>query len=94
MVARGALALLALALVTGCSSSGSEEPTPSARAEKSRPARDRLQPARCPAELGNCATASGRILYVERVDPDGDGDAHFVLVSRAAITGPGSRSLT
>ena len=46
-------------------------------------------PARCPAELGNCATASGRIIYVERVDPDGDGDAHFVLVSREAITGPG-----
>jgi hypothetical protein len=26
---------------------------------------------------------------VERVDPDGDGDAHFVLASREAITGPG-----
>jgi hypothetical protein len=23
------------------------------------------------------------------VDPDGDGDAHFVLASREAITGPG-----
>jgi hypothetical protein len=89
VVARGALALLALALVTGCSSSGSEEPTPSARAENPRPARDRLQPARCPAELSNCRSASGRIIYVERVDPDGDGDAHFVLISREAITGPG-----
>jgi hypothetical protein len=33
--------------------------------------------------------ASGRILYVERVDPDGDGDAHFVLASRQAVTAPG-----
>jgi hypothetical protein len=28
-------------------------------------------------------------VYVERVDPDGDGDAHFVILSRASITGPG-----
>ena len=33
--------------------------------------------------------ASGRIIYVERVDPDGDGDAHFVLASRESITAPG-----
>ena len=89
---------VALALVAaGCSNNGSsEEPAAPAResgsetrAEVTRPAPERLRHARCPAELGNCATASGRILYVERVDPDGDGDAHFVLVSRAAITGPG-----
>jgi hypothetical protein len=29
------------------------------------------------------------VIYVERVDPDGDGDAHFVLASRQAITAPG-----
>jgi hypothetical protein len=28
-------------------------------------------------------------MYVERVDPDGDGDAHFVLLSREGITAPG-----
>jgi hypothetical protein len=33
--------------------------------------------------------ASGRIVALERVDPDGDGDAHFVLLSREAITAPG-----
>jgi hypothetical protein len=49
----------------------------------------RLEPARCPPNLSNCRTASGRIVYVERVDPDGDGDAHFVLSSRQAITLPG-----
>ena len=48
-----------------------------------------LEPSHCPPQLSNCRTASGRIAYVERVDPDGDGDAHFVLISRAGITLPG-----
>ncbi len=48
-----------------------------------------LEPARCPADLTGCVSASGRIIYVERVDPDGDGDAHFVLASSDSITGPG-----
>ncbi len=46
-------------------------------------------PLRCPPEALNCETASGRILYIERVDPDGDGDAHFVLFSGEGITAPG-----
>lgn len=29
------------------------------------------------------------MIYVERVDPDGGGDAHLVLASREAITAPG-----
>ncbi|MGI9021567.1 MAG: hypothetical protein ACR2G3_12770 [Solirubrobacterales bacterium] len=29
------------------------------------------------------------MLYVERVDPDGDGDAHFVLLSDESVTAPG-----
>lgn len=37
----------------------------------------------------NCRAASGRIVYVEAVDPDGDGDAHFVLAGRDSITAPG-----
>jgi hypothetical protein len=48
-----------------------------------------LEPATCPAGAGNCRAATGRVIYVERVDPDGDGDAHFVLASRDSITGPG-----
>jgi hypothetical protein len=43
----------------------------------------------CPPALENCESATGRIVYVERVDPDGDGDAHFVLASRQSVTGPG-----
>jgi hypothetical protein len=48
-----------------------------------------LEPATCPPNAGNCRSATGRVLYVERVDPDGDGDAHFVLASRQSITAPG-----
>jgi hypothetical protein len=29
------------------------------------------------------------VIYVEAVDPDGDGDAHFVLTSAQSITAPG-----
>ena len=49
----------------------------------------RVEPATCPSAAGNCRRASGVVLYVERVDPDGDGDAHFVLASRQSITAPG-----
>jgi hypothetical protein len=49
----------------------------------------RVHPARCPPGLAGCESASGRIVYVERVDPDGDGDAHFVLASLDGITAPG-----
>ena len=97
-------AVLALALFVCACSSGDEKARPSATREsradgerrEPRPQpRTRPQPrprpahARCPSGLANCSTASGRILYVERVDPDGDGDAHFVLLSRHGISAPG-----
>ena len=43
----------------------------------------------CPSGASNCRSASGRIVYLEAVDPDGDGDAHFVLLSDQGITAPG-----
>jgi hypothetical protein len=46
-------------------------------------------PAECYPGASNCESATGRIIYVERVDPDGDGDAHLVLVGRDGITAPG-----
>ena len=55
---------------------------------ESRPAAP-VEPARCPADLQGCRTASGTIIYVEAVDPDGDGDAHFILASREGISAPG-----
>jgi hypothetical protein len=48
-----------------------------------------VEPATCPPGAGNCRSATGVVLYVERVDPDGDGDAHFILASRQSITAPG-----
>jgi hypothetical protein len=49
----------------------------------------KLRPASCPPSLAKCRVASGRIVYVERVDPDGDGDAHFVLASGEDVTTTG-----
>ena len=46
-------------------------------------------PAHCPSEIPECREAEGRIVYVERVDPDGDGDAHFVIADPQGITLPG-----
>jgi hypothetical protein len=45
--------------------------------------------AQCPPGLAGCRTVSGRIVYVEAVDPDGDGDAHFVLADSDGVTGFG-----
>ncbi len=58
------------------------------KAGRDEPTRSGPKP-RCPPGGGNCRVADGRILYVERVDPDGDGDAHFVLASSESVTGPG-----
>jgi hypothetical protein len=46
-------------------------------------------PAQCPPGVPECREAEGRIVYVERVDPDGDGDAHFVIRDPQGITLPG-----
>lgn len=55
---------------------------------RSRPA-ETVAPSRCPPEVPECAETEGRIVYVEAVDPDGDGDAHFVIVDAQSITLPG-----
>jgi hypothetical protein len=73
-------------LAAGCG--GEDEAEPEPRAERPAPSKP-VPRAECPRDLTGCRTASGRILYVERVDPDGDGDAHFVLASRQGITAPG-----
>jgi hypothetical protein len=43
----------------------------------------------CPPDLSNCVVASGRVIYVEAVDPDGDGDAHFITESEEGVTAAG-----
>ncbi len=89
-----ALAAVAAALIVLAVYPSEPEDPPAARADTDgqpppKETRSTLRRARCPAGLSGCRAASGRILYVERVDPDGDGDAHFVLASSASITAPG-----
>jgi len=80
--------------VAGCG--GEPEPAPEAnvpsaatpQAAKPRAAQPSVRRARCPAAAANCAAVTGRVLYVEAVDPDGDGDAHYVLAG-GDVTGPG-----
>jgi hypothetical protein len=97
-VARRSLALLVLVVVAGCGGGSAatkppERPPAQARSperDAERSSKPRWPPAaRCPAGLAGCRTARGTVLYVERVDPDGDGDAHLVLASSASISGPG-----
>ena len=52
------------------------------------PATKSVAPSHCPPGLPSCRSTEGRIVYVERVDPDGDGDAHFVVVDPQGITLP------
>ncbi len=78
---------------SGSATVGGGESTPAtqpaaATSTTTEPAARALVPPPCPPS-DNCERASGEILYVERVDPDGDGDAHFVLLSRESITAPG-----
>ncbi len=55
---------------------------------RGKPAAERVAPSHCPSGLSGCRSTEGRIVYVERVDPDGDGDAHFVVTDPQGITLP------
>jgi hypothetical protein len=59
-------------------------PTP-APAPKPRAAVPR---ARCAAGVPECRAVRGRVVLVERVDPDGDGDLHVVVLD-GSVTAPG-----
>lgn len=96
----GVLVAVALALsfaASGCggteSEAGSNAAEGKARSgtagEETRRGVDTVTPSHCPASLSSCRSAEGRIVYVERVDPDGDGDAHFVIRDPQGITLPG-----
>ncbi len=87
--------------ISGCGSGGdttsSTGPPPTSTVERSSPPKHRDKPAvverveasHCQSGLPSCRTTEGRIVYVERVDPDGDGDAHFVVIDSQGITLPG-----
>jgi hypothetical protein len=74
------LVATALALTVGCGEDSASRSTAPPEA---------VRPSRCPPDLPVCRNAEGRIVYVERVDPDGDGDAHFVIADPQGITLPG-----
>lgn len=70
--------------------SGDDAPPQAREPEPKRPPAPRVAPVRCPADAPpGCASARGRVLYVEAVDADGDGDAHLVLASAEGISAPG-----
>jgi hypothetical protein len=76
--------LVSAALLGGCGSgSGDDRPGVSAGTPTATPRaaakHATVRRAHCGAGAGNCAAVTGRVLYVEAVDPDGDGDAHYVL---------------
>jgi hypothetical protein len=57
--------------------------------DRGKPGPARVAASHCPADLPSCRTTRGSVVYVERVDPDGDGDAHFVVADSQGITLPG-----
>jgi hypothetical protein len=73
---------------TDGSTSDDPEPADPAGPEDTEP-EAALPPTVCPPDVPGCVSATGRVLYVEKVDPDGDGDAHFVTASKESVTGPG-----
>jgi hypothetical protein len=93
------IALLALALLAGCGSDDTSNTDPeTARPQKSTPRvpsrglgdqagpSETVEPSHCPDGHPACRVTVGRIVYVERVDADGDGDAHFVIRDPQGIT--------
>ena len=48
------------------------------------PVRD-VRRVRCPDDVPGCRAVRGTVVYVERVDPDGDGDLH-VVVDAGSVT--------
>jgi hypothetical protein len=66
--------------------------TLTAPAPASRPAAPAFAPARCPEGVPGCRTVTGTVVFVERVDPDGDGDLH-VVVTGQSISLPGLTSV-
>ena len=78
-------ALLAVLPAPGASATP-EAPRAAASAATERAT---LRRARCPEGVRGCRTAIGRVVLVESVDPDGDGDLHVVVFGRDGITAPG-----
>jgi hypothetical protein len=96
------VALACAALLTAASGCGADSGTNDGDAQRpqaanrptppqhhAKPAAEQVAPSHCQPGLPSCRTTEGWITYVERVDPDGDGDAHFVVIDSQGITLPG-----
>ncbi len=81
-----------IASLSGCGSDPGEpaaDPAPQRDRRDAPDAPTPPRPPRCPPEAANCKVATGSVLTLEAVDPDGDGDAHLILLSPQGITAPG-----
>lgn len=84
-----------LALAVALAACGKDQPPPRAAmpaptvsaTPTPKPRRD-VRRARCPDGASGCRAVRGTVVYVESVDPDGDGDLH-VIVDGSSITLPG-----
>jgi hypothetical protein len=92
----GGFLVAAVLVADGCSERLVESETSAERAppviergDRKPPPDQRVEPSRCPPEVPECAETEGEIFYIEAVDPDGDGDAHFVIWDSQSITLPG-----
>jgi hypothetical protein len=88
---RALLALLAgaVALFAGGCGGATTSTIDTHRADPKPGPRATVEPSSCPSGVAGCRSARGRIVYFERIDPDGDGDAHFVIADAQGITLPG-----
>jgi hypothetical protein len=90
-------AVVAAALPIDDDRRGAAEPGPPAATPRATPTptpapRRDVRRAHCGSGVPGCRTVRGSVLYVERVDPDGDGDLH-VVVAAGSITLPGMTSI-
>jgi hypothetical protein len=94
---RAGAAACALALA-GCGCGGGDSTTsgrlstPSDSKPEPLPA-ETVAPSHCSVGHPACRETVGRIVYVEANDPDGDGDAHFVILDPQGITFRGLTSI-
>ena len=94
------LPVLVLAAVAVAALPGGErhaapaEPRAGTPAETPQPPKRRpdVRRSRCPDDVPGCRAVRGTVLYVESVDPDGDGDLH-VVVEGGSITLPGMTAI-
>jgi hypothetical protein len=83
------LAAAVLFALPGRGDSDGERPAAAAAPEPTATAAPKPQVTRVPrVHCVGCVSVHGRILYAERVDPDGDGDLHVVVLD-GSVTAPG-----